>query len=193
MHLLCLCVIICVSVAPQDKLTDLSPCCSLTWDYLADRLQQDPVLFDTCIWPSLSKQGWQLQESNSITSNPSPAAAARVVFVPPAAYHASTSRSATPAAEVSCTSAQQVMSMLHQAQQPVPGDCVQRLREVEADGRAAALLAAAAATGQTQSAAAPHRTCADPSGRLTGLPTTRRRLVSCAWNAVLQRCAIAVS
>jgi hypothetical protein len=49
----------------------------------------------------------------------------------------------------------------------------QDVTAADTQARAAALLAA---SGRPD---APHRVCADPSGRLAGLPISMRRLVSC--------------
>jgi hypothetical protein len=74
-------------------------------------------------------------------------------------------------ADLSCSSPQQVLALLAQVQPTVPEACVNLLRAAESEGRMAALLAASGQPG------VPHRVCADPSGRLAGLPTTRRHLV----------------
>lgn len=83
--------------------------------------------------------------------------------------------------DLSCSSPQQVLALLAQVQPPVPEVCVNLLRAVESEGRMGALLAA---SGQPD---APHRVCADPSGRLAGLPTTRRRLVSPTLRSLFKR------
>jgi len=139
----------------QDKLACRSTC--LSWSSIQGKVQQQPNIFDSCVWPALSAQGWSLQDGSSTAA-----------FVPPAAAtHASTGHPT-----VSCSSAQQVLEFLSATQEPVPEQCVQLLRDVEAEARIAALLAA---SGQAD---APHRVCADPTGRLAGLPTSRRRIVS---------------
>lgn len=133
----------------------------LSWEQVQAKTQQQAGLFESssdmqAIWPDLSAQGWTQTDST-------PAAAA---LTPPPALHSTSTGS--------CSTPMQVLSVLHQAQQAVPHWCVDMLRRAEAGDRVAALLDATASCKGSY----PHRVAPDPSGRITGQPTNKRRLVS---------------
>lgn len=181
----------------QERLQSLAPC--ITWDCLQTKLEQHPSLFEVAVWPVLSAQGWTISTNtpangsspNSGSSSSNPAA-----FTPPAAvtaaFHASTGAEAgAPASPtLSCSCPADVLAVLSASKAAVPEQVVAALRQAESAGRVAAMLAEAAAAAARDDDA-PHRVCADPSGKLAGLPTSKRhlvRLVASAQDSVSSIC-----
>jgi hypothetical protein len=168
-HDVCQCIL-------QERLTCLDT--SMTWPDMQAKLQQDPGRFEVCIWPGLSAQGWSMQDSSgssigSDTSSSSGGGSRAAAFTPPSTIIAACQYASTgpDPGMPSCSSPQQVLTVLDTSGQHVPEQCVQLLRAAEADQHMAAVLAV---SGRPSS---PHRVCADPSGRLAGLPTSKRHLV----------------
>jgi hypothetical protein len=156
----------------QDKLSlaDADIC----WGQLAGQLTEAlPEAFEAYIWPALAEAGWERQLQV-------PGAPAGHVYTPPqqvaSAYKAQAGHAAGP-----CSSAADVLAVLHGAAQPVPGVVVRRLREHAFELRLGGCLAASG------SPAAPHRRPGKPDARST-TPNCQRNIM--CGNCGVSACSV---